>query len=213
MKIFIVGTTGRVGEKLVSRLVTEGHTIYAGARNTDKVTLNDHIKPVHFYLHWSAEKMSETIRECQVDAIYFVAGSRGKDLIQSDLFGAVKVMQAAELASVKRFIHLSSMSALEPNKWTSDAMKSLADYYVTKYFSDNWLINNTALDYTILQPGALTEDIATGLVDLQITESKANSITDVADTLAELINHNQTIKQVISMSQGTTPIREAIEQL
>lgn len=35
------------------------------------------------------------------DIVYFVAGSRGKDLLQTDAFGAVKTMIAAEKSGIK----------------------------------------------------------------------------------------------------------------
>lgn len=41
------------------------------------------------------------------DAVYFTAGSRGKDLLQTDAFGAVKTMQAAKKLSIERYIMLS----------------------------------------------------------------------------------------------------------
>ena len=56
---------------------------------------------------------------------YFVAGSRGKDLLQTDLYGAVKMMQAVEKkGNLKRYIHLSSLFALQPDKWGG----ALTDY-------------------------------------------------------------------------------------
>lgn len=41
----------------------------------------------------------------------FTGGFRGKDLLQTDLNGAVKLMIATEQASSKRFVHLSSAFA------------------------------------------------------------------------------------------------------
>ncbi|WP_407657285.1 NAD(P)H-binding protein [Lactobacillus porci] len=93
-----------------------------------------------------------------MDGVYFLAGSRGKDLLQTDAFGAVKLIQAAELAGVKRYIQLSSIFAADPDKWQGKAeFASLTDYYIAKYFADEWLISNSMLDYTILAPATLEE--------------------------------------------------------
>lgn len=35
------------------------------------------------------------------DAVYFTAGSRGKDLLQTDAYGAVKTMQAAKKLGIE----------------------------------------------------------------------------------------------------------------
>lgn len=66
-------------------------------------------------LHDSVEKIAELMKG--MNAIYFVAGSRGKDLLQTDAMGAVKTMQAAEKDGIKRYIMLSSLYALQPEMW------------------------------------------------------------------------------------------------
>lgn len=213
MNIFIVGSTGRVGYKLTEALIKEGHTVFAGARDKAKVFEHDQVTPIDFDLHWDLTQMTRAMSDLPLDAIYFVAGSRGKDLLQSDLFGAVKVMQAAESINVKRFVQLSSIFALEPEKWTTSFLKNLGNYNVAKYFSDNWLINNTNLDYTILQPGALTEDAGTGLIDIQGVNPGSNSIMDVARTLALILNNQNTIKKVIKMCEGNIPVQEALQSV
>lgn len=62
--------------------------------------------------------MEEKLKD--FNAVYFLAGSRGKDLLQTDAFGAVKLMQTAESIGIRRFIMLSSIFALEPEKWSQE---------------------------------------------------------------------------------------------
>ncbi|WP_153048456.1 NAD(P)H-binding protein, partial [Streptococcus suis] len=101
------------------------------------------------------------------DAVYFLAGSRGKDLLQTDAFGAVKLMQATEASQVKRFVLLSSIFATEPEKWSDPNLVNITDYNIAKFFADQWLIHNTTLDYTIVQPGNLVEaETGSGLIEL-----------------------------------------------
>ncbi|MFQ7236934.1 MAG: NAD(P)H-binding protein, partial [Enterococcus hulanensis] len=94
MKIFIAGATGRVGEELIKNLVAKGHDIYAGARRDQDIKATDSVKPVHLDLHGTVDEIADTLADAEV--VYFVAGSRGKDLLQTDLYGAVKLMQAVE---------------------------------------------------------------------------------------------------------------------
>lgn len=207
MKIFIAGATGRVGEELTSKLVEQGHFVYAGARHEEKLASSDSVKPVHLDLHGTVSEIAEILADAE--AIYFVAGSRGQDLLQTDLFGAVKLMQAAEQKKIKRYIHLSSLFALQPEKWGT----ALTDYNIAKFFSDNWLIDKTQLDYTILQPGALLETTGDGKITTDITGRSENSIENVASVLAELLNQENTIHKVILMGDGETPIEEALKQV
>lgn len=90
MKVFIAGASGRVGTKLTHNLIQDGHEVVAGARNLEKVVKNDHVTPVKFDLHENVAEMAQTIGK--VDAIYFTAGSGAKDLLQTDAFGAIKLM-------------------------------------------------------------------------------------------------------------------------
>lgn len=90
MKVFVAGATGRVGQKLIEILQQRGHNIYAGARKDHEITETELITPIHLDLHENVDHLSELLQDS--DAVMFVAGSRGKDLLQTDLFGAVKLM-------------------------------------------------------------------------------------------------------------------------
>lgn len=149
MKIFIAGATGRVGTLLTHDLLQDGHEIIAGARHPERVENNDRITPVKFDLHESVVEMTKAIKGA--DVIYFTAGSGAKDLLQVYAFGAVKLMQAATKAGIKRFVMLSALFSLGPTKWgTVKDLDGLTDYNIAKFFADNYLIYDTDLDYKIL---------------------------------------------------------------
>lgn len=212
MKIFIVGSTGRVGKSLLKSLSTTDHQIYAGARKVEQVPQYNNVKTIHFDVDWTPEEMAKQLHG--MDAIINVSGSGGKSLLKVDLYGAVKLMQAAEKAEVKRFILLSTIFSLQPEKWIGSGFDALKDYYIAKHFADLYLTKETNLDYTIIQPGTLTEEEATGLIDINDDGvSESNTIGDVADTIKELVMNNHSIGQVISMHNGKTPIKKALESL
>ena len=144
------------------------------------------------------------------EAVFFVAGSRGKDLLQVDLNGAVKVMRAAESKQINRFIMLSSVFALEQDKWNESYLKDITNYNIAKHFADHWLISNTKLDYTILQPGVLKEEPGSGNIDVNINYPGENAIENVVDTLVHILQSPNTIGKVITMHDGRTPIADAL---
>ncbi|MGC6768168.1 SDR family oxidoreductase [Enterococcus sp. LJL51] len=211
MKIFVAGATGRVGQELISVLESKGHYVYAGARKTEQIKETENIQAVFLDLHETVEDLAENLKDAE--AVIFVAGSRGKDLLQTDLDGAVKLMKAAESKGVKRYIQLSSMFALAPERWKEPGIASILDYTIAKYYSDSWLLNNTALDYTILQPGTLREIPGTGKIAVDVSEAGENSIEDVAEVLAEIVTEVQTIGKVILMHSGEQPIKEALQTI
>lgn len=208
-KVFIVGGSGRVATELIKDLVKAGDTVTAAARHPEKIISMQAVTPVKLDLHGTVDQLAEQMKGN--DIVYFVAGSRGKDLLQTDAMGAVKTMQAAEQVGIKRYIMLSSMYALQPEKWTQyKVLAGITDYNIAKFFADNYLISNTNLDYTILQPATLTEETGTGKVSFGVGDDTTNPIPDVAAVLAELSKHPNTIGKVIMMRSGSTPITDAV---
>ncbi|MGF6952427.1 nucleoside-diphosphate-sugar epimerase [Neobacillus sp. B4I6] len=211
MNVLVVGANGRVGSFLVDKLVENGYFVYAGARKDNHSSSSSNVQFVPFDLLASPKEMAEKMFDA--DAIFFVAGSRGKDLLKIDLNGAVKVMKAAENKKIKRFIMLSSVFSLNQDKWNESFLKDLTDYNIAKHYADQWLINNTELDYTILQPGVLKETPGSGKININIDYPGENSIENVVDTLVQSLQVQATIGKVITMCDGKTPIADALNNL
>lgn len=211
MNILVIGANGRVGQKLIENLSNQNHDVIAGSRHPEQLVTLKKVKSLQFDLHDSVDVLSQKLQD--IDVIYFVAGSRGKDLLQTDAFGAVKSMMIAEKLGISRFIMLSSSHSLEPEKWQTPDMLPLLDYNIAKFFADNYLINQTNLAYTILQATALIDGPATGNISINAASKSQNTIGNVALTLAAIINHESTSKKVIRMSDGDTSIDEALSSL
>ena len=211
MKILVIGANGRVGQNLIENLTNQNHDVIAGSRHPEQLMTLKNVKSLQFDLHDSVDVLSQKLQD--IDVIYYVAGSRGKDLLQTDAFGAVKAMMIAEKLRISRFIMLSSSYSLEPEKWQTPDMQAILDYNIAKFFADNYLINQTKLDYTILQATALVEGPATGNISINEASKSQNTIGNVAMVLAAIINHDSTSKKVIRMSDGDTSIDAALSSL
>lgn len=208
-KIFIFGGSGRVATDLIKDLVADGNTVTAAARHPENIIKLDGVTPDKLDLHADVEDITKQVKG--FDAIYFTAGSRGKDLIQTDAMGAIKTMMAAEKAGVKRYIMLSSMLSLDVDSWKK--IPGLEDYLAAKFFADTYLMDSTNLEYTILQPTNLTEEAGTGKIKLNAGPSDSNPIPDVAKTLAEILKYPNTIDKVILMSSGNIPIDQVLKEI
>lgn len=208
-KVFIFGGSGRVATDLIKDLVADGNTVTAAARHPENIIKLDGVTADKLDLHADVATITEQVKG--FDAIYFTAGSRGKDLIQTDAMGAIKTMMAAEKAGVKRYIMLSSMLSLDVDSWKK--IPSLEDYLAAKFFADTYLMDSTNLEYTILQPTNLTEETGTGKIKLEAGSTDSNPIPDVAKTLAEILKYPNTVDKVIPMSSGETPIDKALKEV
>lgn len=209
-KIFIAGGSGRVATALIKNLVADGNEVVAGARHPENVVEMDHVNAVKLDLHDGVDAIADLMKGS--DAVYFTAGSRGADLLQTDAMGAVKTMQAAEKLGIKRYVMLSSLYTLESErKWHEGGLADLMDYTTAKFFADNYLVHDTDLDYTIVQPTSLTEEAGTGQIYIgKELPQKTNPIPDVARVLADVLKHPNTVKKVFMMSSGSQAIDQAL---
>ena len=212
MKILVIGASGRVGTDLVKQLLKDNHQVIGTTRQEEKLFNDDNYSQLDLDITANKDSIQKQIDK-DIDAVYFVAGSGGKDVLEVDLHGAVKTMQAAEDNGIKRYIMLSTVFSLDTSKWNNPGIADLKQYYICKHYADQWLVNNSSLDYTIVQAGALKERAATGKVTINDDSAGENSIEDVATTLAAVLNANNTIKKVFSMQNGETAIDEAIAKL
>ena len=210
MKILVVGASGRVGGELVKQLLADEHQVIGTTRQEKKLFDNDSYTQLDLDITASKESIEKQLDQ-DIDAVYFVAGSGGKDVLEVDLHGAVKTMQAAQDKGIKRYIMLSSVFSLETEKWDNNPnIADLKDYYISKHYADHWLVNNSSLDYTIVQPGALKERDGTGKITINDTSSGENAIEDVATTLAAVLTADNTIRKVFNLHNGDIDINEAI---
>ena len=207
MRIIVIGASGRVGQDVVQNLQAAGDHVIATSRHPQ--SLGD--EQITLDLHEEADELAKQLPAA--DAIIFTAGSGGRDLMGTDLDGAIKTMQAAKAKGIQRYVMLSAAYATDRTKWQNPAIQSLRDYYIAKHYADLYLINASGLDYTVVQPGTLTESAATGKTTFAANQFTDNAIPDVADVIAQVVHADNTIGKVIMMHGGTTPIKDAIARV
>ncbi|WP_101845381.1 SDR family oxidoreductase [Halobacillus sp. Marseille-P3879] len=216
MKVLVVGANGQIGKHLVS-FIQEHDSLEAKAmiRKQDQVSFFENLGAETAVV--DLEDDIETIAKAAegVDAAVFTAGSgpsTGKDkTILIDLDGAVKTIEAAKAAGVKRFIMISSFDTRR--EAIQSANSSFAPYVAAKHYADEWL-KRTDLDYTIIHPGMLTNDQGTGQVSAAVEVERGEiPREDVASVIVASLENNQTIGKEFQVVGGTTSIKEAIDSI
>ena len=212
MKILVIGASGRVGSDLVKQLLADNHQVIGTTRQDEKLFSDNNYSQLDLDITAEKDAIQQQIKS-DIDAVYFVAGSGGKDVLEVDLHGAVKTMQAVQDKGIKRYIMLSTVFSLDTSKWNQPGIADLKEYYISKHYADQWLVKNSSLDYTIVQAGALKERAGTGKIIINDDNAGENAIEDVATTLAAVLNADNTIKKVFSMHNGETAIDAALAKL
>ena len=212
MKILVIGASGRVGSDLVKQLLADNHQVIGTTRQDEKLFSDNNYSQLDLDITAEKDAIQQQIKS-DIDAVYFVAGSGGKDVLEVDLHGAVKTMQAVQDKGIKRYIMLSTVFSLDTSKWNQPGIADLKEYYISKHYADQWVVKNSSLDYTIVQAGALKERAGTGKIIINDDNAGENAIEDVAMTLAAVLNADNTIKKVFSMHNGETAIDAALAKL
>ncbi|HBO47422.1 MULTISPECIES: SDR family oxidoreductase [Pediococcus] len=211
MKVFVIGAHGQIGKLLVAQLLDRGDEVVAGIRDAKQRDFfeDQGAATQLFDITEQPDEMAKVL--AGVDAVVFSAGSGGKtgddQTLLIDLDGAVKSMEATQKAGIKRFVIVSAMNAEDRTRWTA-----IQPYYVAKHYADLYLKDETSLDYTIIKPGVLTNDAGKGGLILDQTKGKI-AREDVAETIVSALHNDNTIKKEFAISEGETPINEAVKQV
>ncbi|MDQ0352290.1 uncharacterized protein YbjT (DUF2867 family) [Alkalibacillus filiformis] len=213
-KVLVVGANGQIGKHLVAS-IQESDQLEAKAmiRKKDQASFFKDLGADVAVADLEGE--IEDIKKAaeDVDAIVFTAGSgphTGKDkTIMIDLDGAVKTIEAAKQANVKRFIMVSSFDTTR--EAIQSAPESFAPYVAAKHYADEWL-KDTNLDYTIVHPGILTNDDGKGQVSLS-GKSEPTEVPreDVAKVIKAALENDNTIGKSFKAIKGNQAIEDAIK--
>ncbi len=177
-KILIVGATGATGTRVIEILKnTENFKPVAMIRKPDQSQIFEDMG-VESVVADLEEDVSHALKG--IDKVIFVAGSGGDTgpdkTTAVDEKGAMKVIDEAKKAKVKKFIMLSAMGTDDPSQ-----NKELEHYLKAKKTADDYL-RDSGLTYSIVQPGRLSNDMGLAKVKMakKLNERGEISRDDVA---------------------------------
>lgn len=212
-KIAIVGGHGKIARLLIPQLVDAGHQPVALVRNADYTSelegLGAEVRIVDIEQD-SPDVFAEAFSGA--DAVVFAAGGGPDGNIERkktvDLGGSVKSISGATDAGVRRFVQISAIGV--DNPMPDDAEDTWVAYVNAKRDADVAL-RDSNLEWTIIRPGALTDDAPTGEVKLADTVDRGGiPRADVAAVIVASLDDPRTIGKQWEVVGGSTPIDEAI---
>jgi uncharacterized protein YbjT (DUF2867 family) len=145
------------------------------------------------------------------DAIVFAAGagpgSGAERKLTMDRDGAIKLVDAAGTAGVRRYLIISGAGA----ESSPSGDEVFAVYLRAKAEADAAVVGSD-LEWTIVRPGGLTDDVGTGSVRID-EEPFQGSVArdDVAAVLAALLSDSRSIRRVLYVNSGEESIARALD--
>jgi len=144
MKLALTGGTGFVGSHVIDAALTAGHSVLALTRRPQEPRPG---------LSWIDGPLSDTacLRKLidDSDAVIHVAGVlKARDAAafeEGNVAGTLAMLAAATAGGTKRFVHLSSLAAREPQISLYGASKAKAEQ----------LVERSGLDWVIVRPPAV----------------------------------------------------------
>ena len=210
MKIAIAGGHGKIALQLERLLADRGDAPVGLIRNPDHAgdVRAAGAEPVVCDLESvGPEEVARAV--AGADAVVFAAGAgpgSGEARKETmDYGGAVKLIEAAKANGIARYVIVSSMGA-DPDLEGD----GFAAYQRAKGRADRDLAAS-GLDFTIVRPGGLTDEPATGRVELgEHVERGEIPRADVAAVLATCLLKPATIGRTFEVVGGDTPIDDAL---
>lgn len=212
MRVTVIGGSGRTGKLVVEKLIAAGHTAVATIRNVrhmaELVKLGAEVQLVDL----DASEFDVIVNAMKgSDAVVFAAGSAAGETSELDRRGTLRTVRAAEKAGVKRYLSISSIGA-STGLSTRSMNAEMKDYYRQKRAAGKH-ITGSSLEWTILEPGELTDGGGTGKVLLSESAIDEESVPreDVAAVAVALLEEPKAIGKVFQLTRGKSTVAAALK--
>jgi nucleoside-diphosphate-sugar epimerase len=211
MSVAIAGGHGKIALRLTTLLSDRGETVVSLIRNPDhsgEVRARGG-EPVVCDLERASDQEIATAI-AGAGAVVFAAGagagSGAERKLTMDRDGAIKLLHAARAAEVRRYLIVSAVGAESPPE--GDDVFSV--YLRAKAEADN-AVKASERDWTIVRPGALTDDPGTALVRISSDPFRGEiPRDDVASVLDALLRDDRAARRVLYVNGGDQPIPNAL---
>jgi uncharacterized protein YbjT (DUF2867 family) len=202
--VLVAGANGTTGKKIVNLLEASQYFEPIAMIRDESQKEQFEKRNIKTVLADLEKDVSHAVKN--IDKIVFAAGSGGKKVEAVDENGAKRLIDAGKNADIKKFVMLSSLGADSPEK-----AADLKAYLKAKHNADEYL-KKSELIYSIVRPGALTDEKGKGKIRLaeKLNESGSISRDDVAQVLVSALHDNALINKTVEIIEGETMISIAI---
>jgi uncharacterized protein YbjT (DUF2867 family) len=211
MHIAIAGGHGQIALQLTRLLHARGDHVTSLIRNpahADDVRSAGGDPHVCDLENATVDDVAEAIRGA--DAVVFAAGagpgSGAERKLTVDRDGAIKLLAAAVAVNAPRYVIVSSIGAENP----PDDDDVFSVYLRAKAEADA-AVRGSDREWTIVRPGALTDDPGTGRVRISTDPFRGKvPREDVAAVLEAVLGAHPSVGRIVYVNGGNDPIDQAL---
>lgn len=214
MRVVVIGGSGRTGIEIVKLLVKAGHEVVGTIRNPKHMVALAEAGAEAALIDLDTSDFDAIVYALKgADAVVFAAGSAAGESSEIDRKGVLRTVRAAEKAGVKRYLAISAIGA-STGLSTRSMSDEMQDYYKQKRAAGKH-ITGSDLDWTIIEPGGLTDAKGTGKVTLSEDAIDEADIprADVAAVTIACLEQPKTIGHVYQLTAGKTAIKAALKKV
>ncbi|WP_026421829.1 NAD(P)-binding oxidoreductase [Actinokineospora inagensis] len=213
MRLVIAGGHGKIALLVTGLAAARGDTVIGVVRNPDHVPdIRSHGGDgVLLDLETSTPEQIAAVF-AGADAVVFAAGAgpgsglQRKDTV--DRAAAVRTAEAAQLAEVPRYLQISAMGL---DRVVED---EVFNAYLRAKDAAERDLRARDLDWTILRPGRLTDDPATGRVTLAPSVARGEvARADVAAVVLALLDEPGSVGKTLELVGGDVPVAAAVQAI
>lgn len=210
--VAVAGGHGKIALGLTRRLSVRGESVLGLIRNpdhADDVRAHGGQSVLCDLERASVAEVATAIKGAS--AVVFAAGagpgSGAERKLTMDRDGAIKLLDAAALVDVPRYLMISSVGAENPPE--GDDVFSV--YLRAKAQADEALQASNR-EWTIVRPGRLTDGPGSGLVRIDLEPFRGEiPRDDVAAVLDGLLLAPRAVRRILYVNAGSTTIEEVLE--
>jgi len=210
--VAIAGSHGKIALRLAELLRRRGEPVVSLIRNpqhADDVRARGGQPVVCDLERADVAEIAAAIKG--TSAVVFAAGagpgSGAERKLTMDRDGAIKLLRAAEEVDAPRYLIISSVGAEAP----PDDDDVFSVYLRAKADADA-AVQASSREWTIVRPGALTDDPGTGAVRLDLDPFRGRvPRDDVAAVLDALLAQPRSAHLVLYVNGGDVPVEQALE--